>query len=128
MRLLTITTLLAALTISPAHASFALMCDAPDGVSVSIPLGGGVGLTPMSATIEMSGRTWTTDAAYDDPQAIVTAQAFGEGGLMAFDFADTNAERIVASVRIFASSQNDVFGGILDVIDVGAAVVSCSIG
>lgn len=116
-----------AVSILPASASFGLMCEGPDGVSLEAPLGGAVGLTVMSATITASGRTWTTETSLEDPQAMVPAQAFSANDMMWIDLADANLERNVAEVPLFVTS-DEAIGGTLSMPDVGAWVISCSMG
>jgi hypothetical protein len=129
LRVALATATVALLASSPAQASFAVFCDGSDGASVRIPLGGGVGTTPMSVTIEFGGQTWTSETSLENPQAIVTSQAFVEGSAWYFDFADANIERVVAKVRLFSSVEpGDAIGGILELPGVGSATLSCSYG
>lgn len=129
MRRLLVAAALVAFAASPAHASFAIFCEGPEGVSVDIPLGGGVGTMPLRVTIELGGQTWTSETSLEDPQAIVTSQAFTEGPMMSFDFSDPNFEKIVAKVRLFSSVEpGDAIGGIVEVTGVGSAAISCSYG
>jgi hypothetical protein len=114
-------------TAAPAAASVGLFCTGPAGVTFNAPLGGGVGLSVLAATVEADGRIWTTETALEDPQAIVPAQVFALGDMMLFDFADPNVEANVVEVRLFSTSEG-VIGGTLQVTGVGAWVISCDIG
>jgi hypothetical protein len=115
------------LATTPAFASVGLFCSGPDGVSVDAPLSGGAGLRTMSAVIQAGGRTWTTEAALEDPQAIVPAQSFSDGNLMWLDFSGTNIEANVVEIRLFSASEGAI-GGTLNIPGVGSWVLTCDIG
>lgn len=114
---------------TPALAGQGFMCSGPDGVSVSLPLGGGIGLSVLSAKIEAGGKVWSTQAGQGTQ--IAPAQSFGGSDFDIFDFADPNLNEILAEVRLFTGHEDGsepVFGGTLRVKDVGAWPISCDVG
>jgi hypothetical protein len=119
----------AALVAGPAVAGEGLICDGPEGVSVTIALGGGVGAAPLGATIEANGKTLATDAGVGTP--VVIAKAFAGESRYLYDFADTNQETILAEVRLFFAHVDGfepALGGTLRVVGVGAWPIACTMG
>lgn len=119
-----------ALSVTPTLASFGLFCEGPDGVSASIALGGGVGLTPLGAEIKAVGQIWTTEDEVSGTIQIVPGQRAEVGQQLYMDFADPNFEVVIAEVRLFWVMEGDepVYGGTLRIPGHGAWPISCGIG
>lgn len=127
MRLATIAGIVLAAT--PAFAGQGFMCSGSEGVSVSLPLGGGIGLTVLSAKVEANGKVWSTEAGQGIQ--IAPAQSFGGSDFDVFDFADPNFNEILVEVRLFVGHEDGsepVFGGTLRVKGAGAWAISCDVG
>jgi len=127
MRLAMIAVMLVATT--PSFAGQGFTCSGPDGVSVYLPLGGGVGLTVLSAKVEANGKVWSTEAGQGIQ--IAAAQSFGGSDFDVFDFADPNLNETLVEVRLFVGHEDGsepVFGGTLRVKDVGAWAITCDVG
>lgn len=127
LRVIFLAAALALLSVSPASASVGVWCTASGDVSFDAPLSGGAGLTVLSAKVEAAGRSWTTEAGFEDPQAIVPAQSWGDNDIMWFDFADPNLESNVVEVRLSWPDSGDL-GGTLTIIGVGSWDVTCDLG
>lgn len=113
--------------VTPASSSFGIWFTGPEGVSFEAPLSGGAGLSVWSAKVEAAGRIWSTEAAREDPQAIVPAQSWDGRDFMWFDFADPSLESNVVEVRISLSDEVDA-GGTLEIIGVGSWDGTCDLG
>jgi hypothetical protein len=133
MRKLTLAALAAAtlgLSAAPASASFGLFCEGPDGVTANVPLGAGMGLTPLGAEIKAAGTTWTTEAGVAGTIQVVPAQSAALDTRLYLDFADPNYEGVVAQIRLFwAEEESDpVYGGTLRIAGHGVWPISCGMG
>ncbi|MDB5505902.1 MAG: hypothetical protein JWR75_540 [Devosia sp.] len=115
-----------ALLISPVLAGEGLVCFATvPGTSAGVPLGGGQGISPLSAEIESGGRLWSTDPLQVGAIPILIGQAFGDDESIRLDFTDDNSERVVAKLRLFVGGSDDVIAGTLWLEDIGAFAVVC---
>lgn len=119
-----------ALSAAPASASFGLFCEGSDGVTLSVPLGAGPGLSPLGAEIKAAGKTWTTEEGVADTIQISTAQSASLDNRLYIDFTTPNLEGIVAEIRLFwAEEESDpVYGGVLRVAEHGVWPISCGMG
>ncbi|RYE08706.1 MAG: hypothetical protein EOP22_12355 [Hyphomicrobiales bacterium] len=129
-KLAALAALVLALSSGPSLASFGLFCEGPDGVSASIPLGGGVGLTPLGAEIQAAGQIWTTEEGVSGTIEIAPGQSAQVGDQLYLDFADPNLEVVIAELRLFWAMENDepVYGGTLRIPGQGAWPISCGAG
>jgi hypothetical protein len=124
--------ILAAVALSlslPAQAGEGLICEGEEDIAVSIALGGGVGLSPLSAEITALGQVWSTDASRGTPIAV--AQSFGDDDAYYFDFADADQMGIVARVRLSVAHEDGsepAFGGVLSIAGTGAWFIACGGG
>lgn len=130
MKLLALVAAILALTAAPASASFGLFCEGPEGITANVPLGGGVGLTPLGAEIKIGDNTWTTEEGVAGTIQIVPAQSASVDSRLYIDFADPNYEGIIAEIRLFwAEEETDpIYGGTLRVAGQGAWPISCGMG
>jgi hypothetical protein len=114
---------------SPAFAGFNLMCSG-DGIEADFPLGGGVGLSLLGATITVGDAVWSTDPAAAGATLVAPHQSANIDDRTYVDLADPNYERIVARLRLFEviGYENGVRGGVLEIVDVGAWPVRCDVG
>lgn len=118
-----------ALSIAPASASFGLFCEG-DGIDVEVPMGGAVGLHPMSAVVKAAGKTWTTEEGLADTILIVPAQSASVDNRLYLDFTDGDYAAMIVEIRLFwAEEETDpVYGGTLRIADHGAWPISCGMG
>lgn len=130
MKRLAFAAALLALSGAPSFASFGLMCSGPDDVTLSIPLGGGAGLTPLGAEIRAADRVWTTEAGVAGTTEIMPAQSAALDSRLYLDFTDPNYEGVVAELRLFWAMEEDdpVYGGTLRLPGHGVWPVSCEVG
>lgn len=130
LKLIALATTFLALSAAPSLASFGLMCSGPEGVTVSIPLGAGPGLTPLGAEIRAMDKTWTTEAGVAGTIAIMTAQSAALDSRLYLDFTDPNYEGVLAELRLFRAQDEDepVYGGTLRLAGHGAWPIACQIG
>jgi hypothetical protein len=130
LRLTAIAAVILAASAAPSLASFGLMCEGPDGVIASIPLGGGVGLHPLGAEIKAAGQTWTTEEGVSGTIEMAPAQSAEVGNQLYIDFADPNFEAVIAEIRLFWAMEGDepVYGGTLRVAGHGAWPITCGMG
>ena len=130
IKLATLATAFVALSAVPSLASFGLMCSGPDGVDVSIPLGAGPGVSPLSAEIRAAEQVWTTVSGVAGAIEIMPAQAAALDTRLYFDFTDPNFEELVAEVRLFRADTEDepVYGGPLRLAGHGAWPIACQVG
>jgi hypothetical protein len=120
-----IAALLAALAM-PAHATANISCVAPDN-SASVDLV--IGRLPVLGVVNGGFVIGETVYAMDSggPNAIAVGQAFDDGDTVQVDFTDTNVEKVIASLRLHTSFENDMFAqaGILTMPGVGAWPLVC---
>jgi hypothetical protein len=113
-----------------AHATGGIYCDgARDGtVGAFLTVGRTPGFAVVGARITVPGNAFDLNAI-DGAAPMVLAQGAILGDLIAADFTDPNAERVVASLRIVRSAEgNDVAAaGTLHLPGVGAWPVVCEI-
>jgi hypothetical protein len=129
-KLIALTAALLALSTVPAFASFGLMCEGPDGITANVPLGAGVGLTPLGAEIKVGSKTWTTEAGVAGTTQILPAQGAAVDSRLYLDFSDADVATILVEIRLFwAEEETDpVYGGTLRIAGQGAWPISCSVG
>ncbi len=116
------------MTVSGATAGEGLLCEAVGAeVSVHVPLGGGVGLSPLGVELVIDTDVWSSDPARATKMVIVPSQSYGTETLMQMDFSDDNAERTVARLQLVVAygEEGPVFGGTLWIEDTGAWAVTC---
>jgi hypothetical protein len=129
-KLVALTTALLALSTAPAFASFGLMCEGPDGITANVPLGAGVGLTPLGAEVKAAGQTWTTEAGVANTTQILPAQSAAVDNRLYLDFSDTDVATMLVEIRLFWAEEDTdpVYGGTLRIAGQGAWPISCSMG
>lgn len=115
--------LIAGLATDPVMAGQGLICDGPD-VTVHVPLAGIAGISPLRADIAFEGRHWSTD------DALGGVQAYGSADAIRIDFLDSKAEEAAIRLRVFSASEADdeVAGGVLQIVGQGAWPLTCSFG
>ncbi|MEO0820492.1 MAG: hypothetical protein AAF074_08705 [Pseudomonadota bacterium] len=122
------TVLVAALAASPAHATGGLYCSAAtdDTVAANLTLGRVTGFSIVGARITAAGRTWSMHAA-EDETPITVAQGAMIAGIAAADFADSNVEEILVSLRVISTETESVTAaaGVLAIPGLGAWPVIC---
>lgn len=130
MKLVALAAAFVTLSAAPSLASFGLMCTGPDEVRVSIPLGGGPGLTPLGAEIVVGDKTWTTETGVAGTTEIMAAQSAALDSRLYLDFTDPNYEGLLAEVRLFWTNEADepVYGGTLRLAGHGAWPIACEVG
>ena len=118
------------LTTTPSMAGVNLMCSAGDEVTADFPLAGGVGLSLLAATITVGDSTWSTDRDIKHAIQLDAHQSIRVDDRIYLDLADAGQSRIVARLRLFQTPEYEapVIGGTLEIVDVGAWVVSCDVG
>ena len=115
---------------APALAGEGLMCDGPDGLHADVPLGGGPGLSILSADIHVKGKHWTTKADVAGAAQIVPWSAAGIDERMYLDFADASGDSILIRIRLFRTGIEDTgaIGGFIDIARERAWAISCGFG
>jgi len=113
----------------PASAGEGLFCKG-EGVEIEVPLGGGAGLSPLSAIVKAAGKTWTTAEGKADTIQIWPAQSASTDNRLYLDFTDTDYAAIIVQIRLFwAEEETDpVYGGILRIAEHGVWPISCGMG
>ena len=121
---------IASLIAAPALAGQGLMCDGPDGLHADVPLGGGPGLSVLSADIQVKGRRWTTDDKVAGATYIVVTGAAAVDDRMYIDFADANGSAVVVRIRLFQAGIEDLgaVAGLIDIAGERAWPISCDFG
>jgi hypothetical protein len=121
---------IASLMAAPALAGQGLMCDGPDGLHADVPLGGGAGLSVLSADIRVKGKRWTTDAKSAGATPIVAWSAAAVDDRMYIDFSDFRGETIVIRIRLFRAGIEDLgaVAGLIDIAGERAWPISCDFG
>jgi hypothetical protein len=129
IRALFMTIAFASLT-TPSLAGVNLMCSDGDRVTADFPLAGGEGLSLLGATISVGDGTWSTDRDIKHAIQLAPHQSARVNDRISIDLADANSERIVARLRLFQvlGYEEIIIGGTLEIIDVGAWVVTCDVG
>lgn len=121
---------IASLMAAPALAGQGLMCDGPDGLHADVPLGGGPGLSVLSADIRVKGRRWTTDDKVAGATYIVATGAATVDDRMYIDFADASGSAVVVRIRLFRAGIEDMgaVAGLIDIAGERAWPISCDFG
>ncbi|MEO7223312.1 MAG: hypothetical protein ABIY37_12640 [Devosia sp.] len=130
MNKLLFATAIVVLSAAPALAGEGLFCSGPDGIDISVPLGAGPGLSPLSAEIKAAGKVWTTAEGVAGTTQIIPAQSASVDNRLYLDFADPNYVGVVVEIRLFwAEEETDpVLGGTLRIAGHGAWPISCGMG
>lgn len=111
---------------SPAHAGVNLMCEG-DGIEADFPMGGGAGFSLLSAGVWLGDK----ETRRENDKGLVQAVQFRNAWIddqVYIDLADSNYERVVVRVRLYSAPAYDILAGLIEVVDVGAYPVTCSVG
>ena len=116
---------LAAATL-PSQAGVNLMCEG-DGIEADFPMGGATGFSLLTAGV------WLGDPATrrENDKGLVNGVPFQQSWIddrVNIDLADPGYERVTVRVRLVTVSYYDVISGVIEVVDVGAYPVTCSVG
>ena len=112
---------------TPAHAGVNLMCEG-EGIEADFPMGGGAGFSLLSAGVWLGDKETRRE---NDKGLVKDAVQFRNAWIddqVYIDLADPNYERVVVRVRLFSAPAYDVLAGLIEVVDVGAYPVTCSVG
>ncbi len=111
---------------APVAASGGLSC-AGGEAQIDLVLGRMQVLAVADARIAIGPDLWVTAPHLGEGTPITIGQAFGEGRQISVDLTDEIVNDIVARLRLFTADNGDqpVIGGILEMPDLGAWVVSC---
>ena len=109
--------------VSPALATQSISCITDDGIG-GVELA--VGSLPV-AGIANAAIYYALDEWSMADGDIVVGQQFAEGDLFIADFTDPNIERVMARLRLFSASENDIFAmaGTLQMEGIGAFALIC---
>ena len=108
------------------HAGVNLMCEG-EGIEADFPLAGGTGFSLLSAGVWVGDK----ETRREGDKGLVGGVPFHATWLddrIYIDLADSNYERVLVRVRLFSAVTSDVIAGIIDVVDVDAYAVTCSVG
>ena len=117
---------LLAAAIAPVQAGVGIMCDG-EGVEAHFPVAGGVGMSLLSAGVWLGDKETRREGDKGLVDAVPYQASWIEDRIY-IDLADPNYERVVVRVRLSSVPAYDVLAGTIEVVDVGAWPVTCSVG
>lgn len=115
--------------IAPAAATEWLNCaDSAGAASIGLLLGQTDVLSVAAITVTAGDKVWASDVAYGPGDPVSLGQAFEDAETLRVDALDKDAA-LLAQLRLFKTQGADdapVYGGTLNIRDIGAWPVSCS--
>ncbi len=115
-----------AATASPAFAGVNLMCEG-EGIEADFPMGGATGFSLLTAGVWLG----EPETRRENDMGIVAGVPFQQSWMddrINIDLADPNYEKVTVRVRLVAVPYYDAIAGLIEVVDVGAFPVNCSVG
>lgn len=116
----------AALFATTSQAGVGLMCEG-EGIEAQFPMGGVPGFNLLSAGVWLGDP----DTRRENDKGIVNGVPFQQSWVddrINIDLADSGYEKITVRVRLVAVPSYDAISGLIEVVDVGAFPVTCSVG
>lgn len=112
---------------SPASATESMICSAEgDAASIDVLMGNAAVIAPVRVWLYAGDKSWTTDGQ-PGSEKIAIGQAFQDDHQILLDVTDEGISTMVASLRIFTTSESDAYAaaGTLSITGVGAWAVTC---